>query len=314
MTGGDGQQSQETCVVRVAAMKGPTSMGLSVFMSDEQTAQVSDSPAVSPYSYRFSILEPPETIFPLLVKGDLDIALVPANAAAILYGKSGGDIQVLSINALGSLYVVSADNSIGSFNDLNGRTVLMTGRGATPEYVMNMLLAKNGLTDVKLEYKSEMTELAATIAANPNAIAIMPEPFVSSVIAKQPSLAVRLSLADVWKETVDDESSFVLGVTVVRAEFARQHPEAVSEFLQRQAASVKTVTAHPDTASQLVAKLGFIDNADIAAQAIPKSNLVCITGQEMKRALNGYLAVLYAQDPASIGGALPGDDFFYAEP
>jgi len=310
---GDEGTIEDVVAVQIAAMKGPTSMGLSVFMSEEQSEDTFGTSESSLYSFQFSILEPPETIFPLLIGGDLDIALVPANASAILYERSDGGIQVISINALGSLYVVSGDTSINSFDDLRGRTVIMAGRGATPEYVINMLLAQNDMSDVRLEYKSEIVEVAATIASDPNAIAILPEPFVTTVMAKNPALSVRLSLADVWSETVSDESSFVLGVTVVRTDFAQEHPEAVREFLLRQASSVESVNSDPAAASQIVAELGFIDNAGIAEQAIPNSNLVCITGSEMRLALTGYFAVLFAQDPDSVGGALPGDDFFFAE-
>jgi len=286
-------------------------MGLVNFMDEEANKPAA---AGAPYSFDFQILEPPEVILPLLISGELDIALIPANASSVVYQRSNGGVQVLNINTLGALYVVSSDVSISSFADLGGRTVLMTGKGATPEYVMNTLLAHSGIDGVRLEYKSEITELAAAIVADPQAIAVMPEPFVTSVLSKAPTLAVRLSLAEVWSEAVHDGSEFVLGVTVVRADFAAEHPEAVQEFLARQAASVESVIADPKAASMLVAGLGFIENAEIAERAIPNSNLVFITGAEMKRALGGYLAALYAQDPASIGGALPEDDFFYASP
>jgi NitT/TauT family transport system substrate-binding protein len=217
---------------------------------------------------------------------------------------------VININTLGVLYVVTADDAIGSFADLAGRTVLMTGKGTTPEYVMNALLAEQGIENVTLEYKSEATELAAAISADPTAIAVLPQPYVTAVTSKTPELKVRASLSDEWDASFRDNSRMVTGVTVVHAEFAAEHPDALVEFLAQQRSSVEAVNASPATAAPLVVKLGIIDNETIAAAAIPFCSLVDISGAEMRASLSGYLAALAAQDESSVGGALPGEDFY----
>jgi NitT/TauT family transport system substrate-binding protein len=303
--------------VRVASLKGPTSIGLVSFM---EQAKQNGSGLVN--SYDFTVAGTADAIVPDIVRGETDIALVPANIASVLYARTGGGVQVLGVNTLGVLYVVSADSTVTSLDSLAGRTVLMTGKGNTPEYVMAYLLDAAGLAgSVRLEYKSEATELAAALVADPTAVAVLPEPYVSSVCAKSPEVSVRLSLTDEWDRlqgaavgTGSDAGAgkLVTGVTVARKEFVAANPHAVAEFLAAQQASVDTVTANPAAASELVVAAGIIDNASVAAAAIPRCNLVCMTGAEAREALDGYLAVLFAHDPASVGGALPLGDFYYS--
>lgn len=296
--------------VRVASLKGPTSIGLVDFMDK---ASNPDATSTLMGAYSFQISGTADEILPSMVSGDLDIALVPANVASVLYNRTNGGVTAISINTLGALYVVSADASITSLQDLAGRTVLMTGKGTTPDYVMNYLLKQNGLDGkVDLEYKSEATELAAAVSADPTAIALLPEPYVTAVTSKNPDLAVRLSLADEWQKLEGDQGGqLVAGVTLVRTAFLNQYPQVVQEFLSNQADSVASVLADPAAASQLVVSQGIIDDAQVAQTAIPRCNLVCLEGSQMQTALSSYLQVLYAADPTSVGGTLPGTDFYY---
>ena len=208
--------------------------------------------------------------------------------------------------------MVTGDDSIKTFDDLAGKTIYMTGRGQTPEYVMNFLLDQAGIKDqVTIEYKSEATEVVSALAADPNATAVLPQPYATVAQSRVEGLQAVIDLNDVWDNYAGDGSRLVTGVTVVRNEFLEEHPEAVQEFLDGQATSVETVNGDPEAASELVVKRGIIDNAGVAAKAIPECSLVCITGAEMQDALSGYLQVLYDADPTSVGGALPGDDFYW---
>jgi NitT/TauT family transport system substrate-binding protein len=308
--------------VRVASLKGPTSIGIVKLISEAAAADAAASAGTSSaaagtgtssasYNYDFSITGTADEILPKIVAGDIDIALVPANIAAVLYNRSNGGIQALNINTLGVLYVVTADDSIDSFASLRGRTVLMTGKGTTPEYAMNALLAAQNITDINLEFKSEATELAAALSANPSAIAVLPQPYVAAVTAKNPSLKVRISLSDVWDAVFANKSRLVTGVTIVNTNFAANNPQAVSEFLRLQQESVAFVTANPSKAAPLVVEAGIIDNNEIAAAAIPLCSLVCISGEPMQDALGGYYAELFAQDASSVGGSLPDVGFYW---
>ena len=103
----------------------------------------------------------------------------------------------------------------------------------------------------------------------------------------------------------------VTGVTVVRNAFLEEHPEAVDAFLAEHTVSAQAANDEVESTAELVAEAGIIAKAPIAQKAIPNCNIVCITGEKMKQALAGYLEVLYGLDPASVGGALPEEDFYY---
>ena len=287
-------------VVRVAALKGPTGMGLAKLATD-----------ASP-RYQISIAgDSPDGITAPLVRGDLDAALIPANLAAVLYAKTNGAIQVAAVNTLGVLYVVEKGDTVHTLADLAGKTVLTTGKGATPQYVMDFLLSQADLaTSVTLQYRSESTEVAAALAGGQATLGVLPEPYVSTVLAKDPSLRVALDLTKEW-DAVAPGSQLVTGVLVVRKDFAAANPGAFTAFLADYQKSVAFANDHPDEAAPLIAGLGIVPSAAIAEQAIPRCHIVYLTGEQARDALSGYLTVLEAANPASVGGQLPGDDFYY---
>ena len=305
-----GQENPElTCQagVRVGSLKGPTSMGLVSLMdkaSKGETANV----------YEFTMAGKADELVGKIANGDLDIALVPANVASVLYNKTQGNVTVLDINTLGVLYVVASDDSITSMADLKGRSIYMTGKGTTPEYVMNYLLKGNGLStsDVDLQFKSEATEVASLLKEDSSAIGVLPQPFATAACIQNPDLKTVLDLTEQWNLLNKDTGSMlVTGVTLVRSDFLRENQAPIAEFLEEHAQSALFATEHVEEAAELIAAQGIVEKAPIAQKALPYCNIVCLTGQEMKDALSGYLSTLMEQDPKSIGGQLPGDDFYY---
>ena len=308
-----GTQTQaEPVDVNVMALKGPTAMGMVKLMDD------ADSGNVDTENYSFEIAASADEVTPKLIQGETDIAAVPANLASVLYNKTEGQIQVLAVNTLGVLYIVENGDSIHSVSDLAGRTIYASGKGSTPEYALNFILEKNGLTpgtDVTIEWKSEHSECVSALAQDPEGIAMLPQPFVTTAQAKNPNLKVALDLTEEWHKVMENEetkSSLLTGVVVVRKEFAEENPEAVEDFMDRYADSVKYVNDNVEEAAKLVGNYDIVTE-DVAVKAIPECNIVCITGEDMKEQLSGYLAVLKDANPESIGGELPGDDFYYIQ-
>lgn len=304
-----GNAAAEPVEVHVASLKGPTSIGLVQFVDQAANGETDNE-------FDFAINTAADEIVPKVIQSDVDIALVPANVASVLYNKTEGAVQVIDINTLGVLSVVTGDAGVTSFGDLTGRTVYMTGKGTTPEYVMNYLLERAGLTgQVALEFKSEPTEVLSALLADPSAVGVLPEPFKTAALAKsEGKLLAPVGLTVVWDNLASDTGSrLVTGVTVVRREFAQEHPEAVAEFLGCHAASVEAVNAAPADWAQAVVDAGIVDNVTIAEKAIPGCMLVCQTGKDMKAALGGYLRVLADMDASAVGGKVPADDFYYME-
>jgi len=297
----------EGTVVRVGSMKGPTTLGLLSLMdnSEKETAKG---------NYEFTMVTAADELLPMVIKGELDIALVPANVAAVLYQKTQGQIAVIDINTLGVLYMLSGDTSIESVSDLKGKTIYLTGKGTSPDFVLQYLLSANGLSaeDVNLEYKSEPTEVAVLLAENPDAIGLLPQPFVAVACVQNSALYVVLDMTEEWEKVQGEEgSSLVTGVTVVRKDFLENHPGAVENFMAEHEESAEFVNANVQEAASLAVAAGIVAKEPIAAGAIPDCNITYIEGNKMQQALSGYLTVLYEQSPESVGGALPEEDFYY---
>ena len=292
--------------MRIAGLQGPTTMGMVKLIKDQESME---SPLYSVTMYGAA-----DEIVPLLTKGELDAAAIPANLAATLYQKTEGKIQVAAVNTLGVLYVVTTGDEVASVADLAGKTIYSTGKGTTPEYVLNYILTENGIDpakDVTIEYKSEATEVLATLqSAGEGAVAVLPQPYVTAAQAQVEGLTVALDLTEEWNK-IDPDSQLITGVLAVRSDYAQQHPEELEVFLADYRSSIEWVTANTADAAQLVAEYGIVAKAPLAEKALPACNITYMDGADMKQALSGYLDVLYQQDAASVGGALPGDDFYY---
>ena len=296
----------EAADIKVGSLKGPTSMGLVYLMDQAEQGEAANN-------YEFKMAATADEILPSMISGDLDIVLVPANVASVLYNKTNGGVSVIDINTLGVLYMVSGDDTIQSMEDLKGRTIYLTGKGTTPDFVLQYLLKENGLTaDVTLEYKSEATEVAAVLTETPEVIGVLPQPYVTAACAQNENLSVVLDLTKEWAAVQGEGgSSLVTGVTVVRNAFLEENKAAVDKFLEEHEASAAFANEHVEEAAELVAAAGIIEKAPVAAKAMPKCNITYIDGADMQTALSGYLEVLFEQDASSVGGSLPGDDFYY---
>ena len=294
--------------IRLGGMKGPTTMGMVKLLEDAEAGTTVND-------YDFTIAAAADELTPLLIQGKMDIAAVPVNLASVLYNKTEGAIQMLAVNTLGVLYVVEkGGETVNSIEDLKGKTIFATGKGTTPEYSLTYLLAQHGLTigeDVTVEWKSEATEVVSSMATMDNAVAMLPQPFVTVAATQLEGLRVALDLTAEWN-ALDNGSSLVTGCLVVRREFAEANPEAVAAFLNEYAASTEYANTNPAETSVMVEKYGIV-KAPIAEKALPKCNIVCLTGTDMTAAAEGYLKVLFDQNPQAVGGALPGSDFWYIQ-
>lgn len=295
--------------VNVLALKGPTAMGMVRFMQESEDGKAVDN------NYNFSIVAAVDEVAPKLVQSQIDIAAVPANLASVLYNNTKGGVQVLAINTLGVLYIVESGDTVQSVADLKGKTIYASGKGATPEYALNYILAQNGLTDdVTIEWKSEHAECLSLLTTTPNAIAMLPQPFVTTAQTKAQNIRVALDLTEEWNALqagAAAPSALITGVVVGRTEFVNENPQAVSAFLDHYKASVEFVNANTADAAALVGKYDIVPAA-VAEKALPKCNIAFIEGSEMKDKLVGYLSVLFEQNPKSVGGALPADEFYYS--
>lgn len=296
-------KKKDDTIVRVGSLKGPTTIGIVNLMDKSSKGEAEGN-------YEFTMSAAPDEITAKVVSGDIDIALVPANLASVLYNKTQGGVTAIDINTLGVLYCVTGDSSVKSVKDLAGKTVITTGQGATPEYSLRYLLDQNGITDCTIEFKSEATEVAAVLTEDPTQVAVLPQPFATVACAQNEAIAPAFALEDEW-QTLTDGLGVVTGVTIVRNDFLKEHPAAVSTFISEHQASVNAANSDLDTTAALVVANDIIGKEPIAKKAIPSCNVVCITGDSLKTNLSAYLEVLYNYDPKAVGGNLPGEEFYF---
>lgn len=292
-------KKQDDTEIRIAALKGPTGMGM-VKLADKQNYP----------NYTVSIEASPDALNPRIISGEVDVAAVPVNLASVLYNKLDGDISVLAVSTLGVLYVVEAGSEVNSVADLAGKTVYATGQGATPEYILNYLLDKNGVAgSVEVNYVGEHAALATMLADGSAEIGMLPEPNVTSTLAGNDNLRIALNLTEEWNKVCSTE--LVQGVVIARKSFVNEHPEAIEQFLREYEKSSAFVNENIDEAAKLIVDAGILGNVEIAKKAIPNCNISFSKGEAMHKAVEGMLAVLFEANTKSIGGKLPDKDFYY---
>lgn len=291
--------------VRVGALKGPTAIGLVNLMKDNEDG-------VSKNKYEFTIEAQADVLMASVLQGNTDIALVPANAASVLYNKTEGAISVIDINTLGVLYFISADESVSSVKDLSGKTVYMTGKGTTPEIVINYLLDANSVSDVDVQYFSEATEVLNALMNNSEAVALLPQPFATAAILQNDDLKIVIDSNESFKAAEGtDGNGIVTGVTIVRNDFLKEHPEAVNTFMEEHKTSAMKAESDQDVTAGLIVSYGIIEKEPVAKKALPYCNITYIDGQDMKNTLSVYLNIVSEKDASFVGGNVPADNFYY---
>ena len=291
--------------INIAALKGPTAIGLVHVINESEQGNTTNN-------YNLTVAGAADEITAGIIKGDYPIATVPCNLASVLYAKSEGKIKVAGINTLGVLYIVETGDTIQSIEDLRGKTIYSTGKGTTPEFTLNYLLTANGIDpqkDVTIEYNTEATEVAAMLSKTENAIAMLPQPYVTTVMMNNDKVRIALDITKEW-EAISDDSTVVTGVVVVNAKFLEEHEDAVKAFLDEYQRSVAYVNEEITESAALIEKYGIIKQA-VAVKALPYCNIVLLRNDEMKQKVEAYLKVLYDQNPAAVGKTMPDDAFYY---
>ena len=290
--------------VNIMTLNGTTGFGMAKLISDAGSGEAA-------LNYSFSVESDASNITAALINGSADIAALPTNAAAAVYNKSEGAVQLLALNTRGVLYLVanSETETISSLDDLHGKTVYAPAQN--PTFIFSYILSANGIDDVTVDNTyAQPADLRTALAAGEVDLAVLPEPMVTIACAANDKLTVSLDLTEEW-DAVSPAGSLVQGCVVVRREFAESHPNEVNAFLSEYEASISYLTMSPDDASQMIEATGIFQKAAVAKKALPACNVCFISGDDMKAAMVDFLDIMYSVAPASIGGAVPGDDFYY---
>ncbi len=299
--------SGEKSDIHVTVLAGPTGMGAVKLMYDNKEGSALNN-------YTFNVATNPDEVAAAVINGSTDIAALPVNLASVLFNKTDHDIQVIAVNTLGVLYILENGNTIHTVNDLRGKTIYASGQASTPEYILDFILTNNGIVpdnDVTIEYYTAHNELATFITSGDVLLGMLPEPNVSAVLSSNSDVRIALNMTEEWNKISDDTSMLMQGCVIVNRAFAESNKKAVNQFLSEYKKSIEFVNENISEAAQMIADNGILAKAAIAEKAIKNCNIVYIDGDDMKKSMSGFLEILYTANPASVGGKLPDDDFYY---
>ena len=291
--------------VNIMVLNGTTGFGMANLIYAAQNGEAA-------LNYNFSVETDASTITAALVNGSTDIAALPTNAASALYNKTGGGVQVLALNTRGVLYLVSDGSvEINGFADLEGQTVYVPAQN--PTFIFEYLCSQNGLNPgeniiIDNTY-AQPADLSAAVSSGEVTLAVLPEPMVTVALSANEKLSAVLDLTAEW-DNVAPAGSLVQGCVVVRTDFAKEHSAELACFLDEYGASVEALSSDIQGSAEKIQETGIFAKAPVAAKAIPNCNVCFITGTDMKAALSTFLDIMYDVAPASVGGAIPGDDFY----
>ncbi|WP_218076096.1 ABC transporter substrate-binding protein [Desulfuribacillus stibiiarsenatis] len=299
-------QSEDKQILRIATLKGPTGMGMVQLIENNLHGKTQ-------LHYDITLYDSPDAMIGKIVNGEVDIAAVPSNVALLLYNRTNGAVQLAGVNTLGVLYVLENGQKIQTVEDLKGNQIGISGKGATPDFITRYILEQNGIKpdeDVQLEFKLEHADLATAMAAGDVKIAVLPQPHVTTAIAKNPQIRVALDLNQQWSSSTGG-NILPMGSIVVQKSIAQSNPELIHTFLEEYNQSVTFVNEQMDLAAEWMEKHNILPKKEIARKAIPDSNIVLMKAVDAKPYLEHYYQTLFDYEPKSVGGKLADEGFYF---
>ncbi|MBP5750996.1 MAG: ABC transporter substrate-binding protein, partial [Firmicutes bacterium] len=260
------------------------------------------------------VYDAPDQCMAGLLNGDLDVAAVPSNVAAVLYNKTEGGVRLLGVNTGGVLYLLSNNaESVSSLADLKGKTVYASGMGGVPEYAFKALMAKEGLAedDIELVWLNTHADVVSTLLTQ-GGYALVPEPQVTVAGTKADTVSVDLDINAMWKEAFGYD--LPMGVIACRAEIADERPDDLVFLLNEYSENLKLFNEDKDFAAGVITGLGILPSEGVAKAAMPRCNIMLETGFEAcKSILTPLYETLSSYNPQAVGGSIPGDDFYFGK-
>ena len=301
------QEEQTAAEINLYVLSGPTGIGAMNLWAASDAGETKNT-------YHITMPGANDEVVAALSNGEADIAAVATNLAATLYNKTSGGVTVLAVNTLGVLSMLSNGQEAAAVSDLKGKTIYGAGQGANPEYILRYVLSGNGLDpdkDVTLRFVGEGSELLTVWQSDPEAVILAPQPVATSILMQNENAKTLFDMTEEWDKIAGGDSTLMMGCVIVRNAFLQANPGAVELFLQEYAASIEKAQSDVEGTAALCQQYGLIPKAALAQKAIPSCGLTFVTGAEMKTGLSGYLQVMFDANPKSVGGALPGDGFYY---
>ena len=296
-------KKESSNTIKIGILEGPSAISF-IQMIDK-------TPVVNGKRVEFIVKSDPQQIQALMMRHELDFAVLPTVMAANLYNK-GIDFKILACPVWGTLYFISGNSQNKSFEDLSGQTISVFGQGATSDILLQKKLKDLKVNDVKIDYSyTGNAEISEALLHKKIANAIVSEPMVSILMAKDTNLRVISKLSCEVFDGQSEKDIFAQTAFVVSGRFIEKYSHSVSSVSSAYSASCQFVNEHPDQAAKLLIKHGYMHNLTVARHSLGLCNIRYKTAFTIERELMQYLRVFSDFNPQTIGGKLPNRDFIY---
>ncbi len=301
------REKNDELKITVAVLKGPSGIAAAKLLGDNfQPGFGVDT--------EYIILSSPLEAAAKMTSGEVDAVFLPVNMAAKLYTK-GPKFKLAAVSGLGSLFMVSSDNSIEEWKDLKGKTIYLTGKGATPDYLLRYLLLENGLDpekDVILDFSAQAPQIAQLIIAERAETSFIPQPFVLQIEMKSKEARTVLDPQEELLRIRGGEQAFPFTAFAISPKLYENRPEAAAALAKALEKSISWTLENPEEASLIIEDFGIM-SASIAVKAIPVSGIEYIPAPHAQESVEDFLNMMLDLDPVSVGGNLPDEGFYFGK-
>lgn len=257
-----------------------------------------------------------------------DLAVVPANVAAIFYN-SGKDYRILGTVSNGNLYMIGSIGGASELEHLVGKLIYSIGQGSVPDLLFQSMLnarkipyrtgADQPKEDVvSIKYVAEAPDAISAVMSAKNKgeelYAVVGEPAVGNAIRKG---AVEIfDLQALWQQHTDSAVKGLAQAVLIAKTSVCTDAQLVKKICDKfvsngaylEEASIETVVAsikenYPQSS---------LSAAVLSKETIARCNLDFRAAQQNGDYIMRTLQAAFEANPKSVGGKLPDQAIFYS--
>ena len=273
-------------------LNGPTGIGGLKMMKDYKAIDI-------------KMVNAPNNMLSMIIKGEADIAAIPANMAAIIFNRQL-QYKAVAVISETKFFIVSANKNIQTINDLRNKTIYCGTKLAAPDLMLQYLISKEKIEKANINYSFSNPDLAKMIASENADAAILPEPFVSSAMLENKNVHIVVEISKYVE-------NYPVAILIAKDTFINHNKALLNEVLDEYKKSTDYILNNKNEIENLIKNSPMIINPKAAVYGLNRMGLTFYDGAKMKFALNSYYNFLYNFDKQLIVNKIPSDNFYYIE-
>lgn len=291
-------------VIRIGILDGPSAVSF-IQLIDKQTV-------LNGKKVEIIMKSEPQQIQALMMRNELDFAILPTVMAANLYNK-GVHFKIVSIPIWGTLYVMTNKNDSASYTQLNSKTIGVFGQGATPDILLQGFIKYNNLQNVKISYNfTTNNDIAQALLQKKINYAVVSEPLVSSLLFRDKNISIVSPLN--FENFISNTNVDIFAQTafLINENFMKEYDRhVIKQLINLYTNSCDFVNENPEEAAKLLVKHRIVSKIEVARLSLPLCNIRYRGAFAVEDELMRYLRIFYEYNPKSIGGKIPNRNIIY---